>query len=81
MADLSRGVVPASRDRSLIVNVPGSPRAALENLEALAPTCDTRSRPSPVPRPRRRRPATRAPGLPDPDHVHDHDHDHGSEGR
>ena len=37
MADLSRGVVGV-RDRTLIVNVPGSPRAALESLEALAPT-------------------------------------------
>ena len=37
MADLSRGVVGV-KDQSLIVNVPGSPRAALENLEALAPT-------------------------------------------
>ena len=37
MADLSRGVVGVL-ERSLIVNVPGSPRAALESLEALAPT-------------------------------------------
>jgi molybdenum cofactor biosynthesis protein B len=37
MADLSRGVVGV-RARALIVNVPGSPRAALESIEALVPT-------------------------------------------
>ena len=37
MADLSRGVVGV-RDRTLIVNVPGSPRAALESIAALEPT-------------------------------------------
>jgi molybdopterin adenylyltransferase len=37
MADLSRGVVGV-RGRTLIVNVPGSPRAALDCLEALEPT-------------------------------------------
>jgi molybdopterin adenylyltransferase len=37
MADLSRGVVGV-RNQALIVNVPGSPRAALECLEALEPT-------------------------------------------
>ena len=37
MADLSRGVVGVL-DRSLIINVPGSPRAALESIDALAPT-------------------------------------------
>lgn len=37
MADLSRGVVGVL-DRTLIINVPGSPRAALESIEALAPT-------------------------------------------
>lgn len=37
MADLSRGLVGVL-DRTLIVNVPGSPRAALESIEALAPT-------------------------------------------
>lgn len=37
MADLSRGVVGV-KDQSLIVNVPGSPRAALESIDALAPT-------------------------------------------
>ena len=37
MADLSRGVVGVI-GRTLVVNVPGSPRAALECIEALAPT-------------------------------------------
>jgi molybdopterin biosynthesis enzyme MoaB len=37
MADLSRGVVGVL-DRSLVVNVPGSPRAALESIEALEAT-------------------------------------------
>ena len=37
MADLSRGVVGVI-GRALIVNVPGSPRAALESLVALEPT-------------------------------------------
>lgn len=37
MADLSRGVVGVF-DQTLIVNVPGSPRAALESIAALEPT-------------------------------------------
>jgi len=37
MADLSRGIVGVI-GRTLIVNVPGSPRAALESLAALEPT-------------------------------------------
>jgi molybdopterin biosynthesis enzyme MoaB len=37
MADLSRGVVGVIGG-TLIVNVPGSPRAALECIEALSPT-------------------------------------------
>jgi molybdopterin adenylyltransferase len=37
MADLSRGVVGVV-GRTLIVNVPGSPRAALESIAALRPT-------------------------------------------
>jgi molybdenum cofactor synthesis domain-containing protein len=37
MADLSRGVVGVI-GRTLVVNVPGSPRAALECIDALAPT-------------------------------------------
>jgi molybdopterin adenylyltransferase len=36
MADLSRGLVGVARQR-LIVNVPGSPRAALESMAALEP--------------------------------------------
>jgi molybdopterin adenylyltransferase len=39
MADLSRGVVGVV-GRSLVVNVPGSPKAALESLAALEPTLD-----------------------------------------
>ena len=38
-ADLSRGVVGVC-GRSLIVNVPGSPKAALESLDALVPILD-----------------------------------------
>src|SRR4029079_4047674 len=37
MADLSRGVVGVI-GRSLVVNVPGSPKAAVESLAALEPT-------------------------------------------
>ena len=37
MADLSRGVVGVI-GRALVVNVPGSPRAASESIEALRPT-------------------------------------------
>jgi molybdopterin adenylyltransferase len=36
MADLSRGVVGVIA-RTLVINVPGSPRAALESLDALEP--------------------------------------------
>lgn len=38
-ADLSRGVVGVC-GRTLIINVPGSPKAALESLDALVPILD-----------------------------------------
>ena len=39
MASLSRAVA-GIRNRSLIINLPGSPKGALENLEAVWPTLD-----------------------------------------
>jgi molybdopterin biosynthesis enzyme MoaB len=39
LADLSRAVVGV-RGRCLIVNLPGSPKGALESLDALVPVLD-----------------------------------------
>jgi len=39
LADLSRGVVGV-RGRTLIVNLPGSPKGALESFDAIAPVLD-----------------------------------------
>jgi molybdenum cofactor synthesis domain-containing protein len=39
LADLSRGVVGVV-GRSLVVNVPGSPKAAAESIDAIAPVLD-----------------------------------------
>ena len=83
MADLSRGVVGVL-DRSLIVNVPGSPRAALESIDALAPTLRHALETLAGPFDHGAAGAGHAarPDLPDPD-VHDHEpgHEHGGEAR
>jgi molybdenum cofactor synthesis domain-containing protein len=39
MADLSRSVVGVA-GRSLVVNLPGSPKAALESIEAIVPVLE-----------------------------------------
>ena len=39
LADLSRGVVGVI-GRSLVVNLPGSPKGATESFDAIAPTLD-----------------------------------------
>jgi molybdopterin adenylyltransferase len=78
MADLSRGVVGVL-DRTLIVNVPGSPRAALESIAALGPTLRHALETLAGPFDHGAAGAGHAarPDLPDPDlHVHDHDQGH-----
>jgi molybdopterin adenylyltransferase len=77
MADLSRGVVGVL-DRTLIVNVPGSPRAALESIAALGPTLRHALETLAGPFDHGAAGAGHAarPDLPDPDlHVHDHGHE------
>ena len=86
MADLSRGVVGV-KDQTLIVNVPGSPRAALESLEALAPTLRhaLETLAGPFDHGAAGAGQRARPDLPDPDlgngpsHDHDEDHEHGGE--
>lgn len=74
MADLSRGVVGVL-GRSLVVNVPGSPRAALESIEALAPTLRhaLETLAGPFDHGAAGAGHERRPDLPDPD-LHDHGH-------
>ena len=81
MADLSRGVVGVI-GRSLVVNVPGSPRAALESIAALAPTLPHALETLAGPFDHGAAGAGHAarPDLPDPD-VHATEHQHGGETR
>lgn len=78
MADLSRGVVGVL-ERTLIVNVPGSPRAALECLEALEPTLRHALETLAGPFDHGAAGAGHAarPDLPDPE-VHEPEHAHGN---
>jgi molybdenum cofactor synthesis domain-containing protein len=81
MADLSRGVVGVL-DQTLIVNVPGSPRAALESIEALEPTLRHALETLAGPFDHGAAGAGHAerPDLPDPDlHGDRHGRGHGSE--
>jgi molybdenum cofactor synthesis domain-containing protein len=85
MADLSRGVVGVL-DQTLIVNVPGSPRAALESIEALEPTLRHALETLAGPFDHGAAGAGHAgrPDLPDPDlhgdgHGRGHGREHGSE--
>ena len=82
MADLSRGVVGVL-DGSLIVNVPGSPRAALESIDALSPTLRhaLETLAGPFDHGAAGAGHEARPDLPDPD-VHEHGgHEHGSASR
>jgi len=90
MADLSRGLVGV-RDRALVVNVPGSPRAALESLETLEPTLRhaLETLAGPFDHGIEGAGGPGRPDLPDPDrhaagshqHVGDHDHQQEDERR
>ena len=74
MADLSRGVVGVV-GQSLIVNVPGSPRAALESIDALSPTLRhaLETLAGPFDHDRAGAGHDARPDLPDPA-LHDHSH-------
>ena len=81
MADLSRGVVGVL-GRSLLVNVPGSPRAALESIEALAPTLRhaLETLAGPFDHGKAGAGGAARPDLPDPDiRARDHEHRHAPE--
>lgn len=80
MADLSRGVVGVL-EQSLIVNVPGSPRAALESIEALEPTLRhaLETLIGPFDHGAAGAGHDERPDLPDPDLHGSHPDEHGSE--